>query len=119
MSRGHRGLPSKQFDYGNELHQARYCTYTGELAGSGCPSATGWFARGNMPERCDGVHRGPGINNVEVGATEATEEEGLSEDASDISEDMSESVTYGSYTYRSGSGEGEGSTAPSAAGSPE
>lgn len=72
MSRAHRGLPAKQFTYGNELQQASYCTYSGELAGRGCPRATGWFDKNNMPDTCSGRHTGHGISNVEVGATAAT-----------------------------------------------
>lgn len=71
MSRGHQGLSAKQFTYGSELQQASYCTYSGDLAGRGCPRATGWFAKDNMPETCSGTHSGYGINNVEVGATAA------------------------------------------------
>ncbi len=72
MSRAHRGLPAKQFTYGNELQQASYCTYSGELAGPGCPRSTGWFDKNNMPETCSGRHSGYGISNVEVGATAAS-----------------------------------------------
>lgn len=74
MTRAHRGKASKSFTYGKELVQRAYCTYSGELAGRGCPRAMGWYDRHNLPDRCDGTHSGYGIQNVEVGATSAAAE---------------------------------------------
>lgn len=103
MSRGHSGLPAKQFSYGGELTQASYCAFSGKLAGSGCPTGTGWFDKDNMPERCNGTHTGNGINNVMVGATSETEPESESLTGEDYEgEPAGEEYGEGTSSYSSG-----------------
>ncbi len=46
----------KEFDTPDTLVQKSYCTSTGQLAGSGCSKATGWFDSENLPSYCSGGH---------------------------------------------------------------
>ena len=39
----------KQFTTDSSVTSAVYCTQSGNLAGPGCPTATGWYERSNMP----------------------------------------------------------------------
>ncbi len=100
MSSAHRGLPAKQFEFGDELVQRSYCAFSGKLAGSGCPRATGWYDKDNLPATCDGRHTGYGINNVETGATTTTSEDssesttGVDGSSVSASGNSSESHTY-------------------------
>ena len=42
----------KQFTTDSSVTSAVYCTQSGNLAGPGCPTATGWYERSNMPSEC-------------------------------------------------------------------
>ena len=55
MNRIHKGLEAKQFEvYSPLVTSATYCVNTGKLASAGCgETALGWYAKGNMPGRCD------------------------------------------------------------------
>lgn len=55
MDRVHRGLDTdKEFEYTGNAVQKYYCTSTGRLASSGCPTALGWFTEANIPGYCGG-----------------------------------------------------------------
>ena len=59
MKRIHEGLEYKDFEMSDESVQRSYCTATGRLANSGCPTATGWFRVDALPSVCSG-HRSSG-----------------------------------------------------------
>lgn len=54
MNRIHDGLEYKEFEMSDESVQRSYCTSTGRLANSGCPTAVGWFRVDAMPSVCSG-----------------------------------------------------------------
>lgn len=52
----HEDLPEQEFEkYTDDVVSRAYCTSTGLIAGSGCPStATGWYKKSNIPAVCSG-----------------------------------------------------------------
>ena len=54
MDEVHKGLAVKSFDqFSDKVVQRTYCTRTGLLASSSCPStATGWYKMSNLPATC-------------------------------------------------------------------
>ena len=55
----HEGLESVEFTASDNVVQAQYCTTTGLLASSGCPTATGYYKAGALPEYCSGHYTAP------------------------------------------------------------
>ncbi len=49
-------LEPKNFPFSENVVSRSYCTATGDLAGPGCPTATGYYTQDNMPAQCTGVH---------------------------------------------------------------
>ncbi len=68
MNRVHNGLSKKNFDLDDQIVARSYCTRSGLLAGSGCPKATGYFDKDNLPQTCNGRHSG-GLSGGEAGST--------------------------------------------------
>ena len=61
MNKIHKGLPSKTFEFGDDIVRRSYCTHTGLIAGSKCEStATGWFKKDAIPSTCTNCSAGPG-----------------------------------------------------------
>lgn len=60
MDRVHEGLAAKSFDqFSDKVVQRTYCTQTGLLASSSCPStAVGWYKMSNLPATCAGCSGG-------------------------------------------------------------
>lgn len=60
MDRVHEGLAVKTFDqFSDKVVQRTYCTKTGLLASSSCPStAVGWYKMSNLPAMCAGCKGG-------------------------------------------------------------
>lgn len=60
MDRVHEGLAAKSFDqFSDKVVQRTYCTQTGLLASSSCPStAVGWYKMSNLPATCAGCSTG-------------------------------------------------------------
>lgn len=60
MDRVHEGLAAKSFDqFSDKVVQRTYCTKTGLLASSSCPStAVGWYKMSNLPATCAGCSTG-------------------------------------------------------------
>lgn len=60
MDRVHEGLAVKSFDqFSDKVVQRTYCTRTGLLASSSCPStAVGWYKMSNLPATCAGCSAG-------------------------------------------------------------
>lgn len=56
MDKVHEGLAVKSFDqFSDKVVQRTYCTRTGLLASSSCPStAVGWYKMSNLPAMCAG-----------------------------------------------------------------
>lgn len=52
MNTIHKNLPAKSFEYGDDLVQKYYCTKTGLIASSSCPSAAGWYKADSIPPTC-------------------------------------------------------------------
>ena len=53
MSKIHENLPKKEFKDSEYAQQMKYCTSTGLIATSGCPStAKGWYRADNIPSTC-------------------------------------------------------------------
>jgi penicillin-binding protein 1A len=51
MKRIHENLDDEDFDVPDSVEKVRICTGTGLLAGSGCPTATEYFAKGTAPKK--------------------------------------------------------------------
>lgn len=67
MKRIHTGLEYKEFEMSDESVQRSYCTATGRLANSGCPSSVGWFRVDALPSVCSGHGGGgSGSGNYEI-----------------------------------------------------
>ena len=49
MRAAQRGLEKKEFPVDETVEQIQYCTVTGLLPGSGCPTATGYYKQGEGP----------------------------------------------------------------------
>ena len=64
MNSIHKNLPAKSFEFSDDIVQRSYCTNTGRLANSGCPSATGWYRTDSLPPTC--------VNCVGISAPEET-----------------------------------------------
>ncbi len=58
MTRIHKGLEKKTFEMGDEVVRRSFCTATGLLASSGCPTATGWYKVDHLPNVCSGCSGG-------------------------------------------------------------
>ncbi len=56
MSEAQRGLAYLEFPQSAEVQEMSYCTETGALASSSCPSATGYYTSDNLPEAVCPVH---------------------------------------------------------------
>ena len=64
MSKCHKGLKVKEFTDSSYAEEMYYCTKTGELATSKCPSkAKGWYKQSFMPDTCSS-HSGQAIGSV-------------------------------------------------------
>lgn len=48
----HENLDYKDFPQSETVKSYQYCTVSGNLAGSGCPSASGWFKESDKPTVC-------------------------------------------------------------------
>lgn len=87
MSKIHSGLEAKEFENSSYATERYYCTSSGNLATSSCPSrAIGWYKRSNTPGYCT-QHGGSELGTVdEVNKQEAEAAESQSssspEDAS-------------------------------------
>lgn len=64
MNSIHKNLPAKSFEFGDEIVEKYYCTNTGLLASSACPSAAGWYRTDSLPSTCTscGSYQPP-VNN--------------------------------------------------------
>jgi len=60
MTRIHKGLEYAEFEKPDAAVQRTYCTATGCLAKSGCPTGVGWYDPEKLPSVCNGNHGGGG-----------------------------------------------------------
>ena len=58
MTRIHKGLDRIDFEMTGAAVQRTYCSASGLLARSGCPSGVGWFDPEKLPSVCSGNHGG-------------------------------------------------------------
>ncbi len=66
MSQVHTGLEEKSFQNSSYASCQYYCTSTGQLATSACPSkAVGWYKKGNLPAVCK-THNGKALSPPEA-----------------------------------------------------
>lgn len=78
MSKAHSGLKVKEFSVSEYAVKKYYCTSTGCLATSSCPSkAVGWYKKENLPATCT-THSGsslstPSEDNVPALTTQSTQ----------------------------------------------
>lgn len=71
----HKNLPSKSFEFSDEIVKMSYCTRTGLIASSSCPSAVGWYKTDSIPSTCTSCSGGytPENNNTpETTAAQST-----------------------------------------------
>ena len=54
MDAAHDGLDDLDFPTASGVVARRYCTVSGDIANSGCPSATGYYKSSCIPNRCKG-----------------------------------------------------------------
>ena len=87
----------KQFTTDSSVTSAVYCTQSGNLAGPGCPTATGWYERSNMPSECT-QHQ-----NTNTTSSRSEEEEESSSSNTSSSESSSSSSSSGSSSSSSSS----------------
>lgn len=67
FDRIHKGLDDDiKFPKSGKTVQKKYCTATGNLAGTYCPSSTGWFSLTNLPKTCTHCKSRPSGENSEV-----------------------------------------------------
>ena len=65
MSKIHSGLEAKEFQNSSYATERYYCTKTGNLATSSCPSkAIGWYKKSNTPGYCT-EHGGTALGTVD------------------------------------------------------
>ncbi len=76
MDRVHEGLAEKSFDqFSDKVVQRNYCTRTGLLASSSCPStAVGWYKMSNLPATCAGCSGGTPSEEPTEKPTSSSEE---------------------------------------------
>ncbi len=57
MTRVHKNLEEKDFEYDEEVVEEFYCPYTGYLSGAGCQRVKGYYVPGYVPTaKCNGQH---------------------------------------------------------------
>ncbi len=57
MNKIHTNLPSKDFEFSDDIEAHSYCANSGLLAGSGCPvGGTGWYKSESVPSTCTGCY---------------------------------------------------------------
>ncbi|MBQ8209471.1 MAG: transglycosylase domain-containing protein [Clostridia bacterium] len=74
MNKIHSNLPTKSFEYSDEIVKRSYCTETGHIASAKCAStATGWYKKTNIPSTCTACAKTPEAdpNAVPVDGTTA------------------------------------------------
>ena len=54
----HRNLPAKSFEFSDEIVSKSYCTRTGLIASSSCPSSVGWYKNDSIPSTCTSCSAG-------------------------------------------------------------
>ena len=87
MDKVHSGLSEKEFPYApSGVTDAYYCTATGMIASSGCPSQLGYFRSDNMPGYCQGNHGGGSDSYEDDGETTTSDGGGSSEDTTATTE---------------------------------
>lgn len=92
MSKIHSGLEAKEFENSAYATERYYCTSTGNLATSACPSkAIGWYKKSNTPGYCT-EHGGSALGTVdEVKKEEEKKQQESESSASQSSASSSES----------------------------
>ena len=89
MSRVHSGLEPKQFENSSYATERYYCTSTGDLATSSCPSkAIGWYKKSNTPAACK-THGGKALSTLDE--IRKAEQKAAEEAAKNASSDSSAS----------------------------
>ena len=77
MDAAHDGLDDLDFPTASGVVARRYCTISGDIASSGCPSSTGYYKSSNIPNRCKGCALvnaiGQGLPDVVYRAPSTTE----------------------------------------------
>ncbi len=57
MTKVHKDLEEKDFEYDEEVVEEFYCPYTGYLSGAGCQRVKGYYVPGYVPTaKCNGQH---------------------------------------------------------------
>lgn len=102
MSKIHSGLEAKQFTDSSYATERYYCTKTGNLATSGCPSkALGWYKKSNTPGFCT-EHGGTAlgtaaeVKKAEEEAKKKAEEEAASSSAASSGQSSASSASSAS-----------------------
>ena len=73
MSKIHEGLAPKEFEVSNYAIDRYFCTETGQLATTGCPSKSiGWYKKNYKPSVCS-THEGTALESPEIEAQKAEE----------------------------------------------
>ncbi|MFV0350884.1 MAG: transglycosylase domain-containing protein [Oscillospiraceae bacterium] len=56
MQRAQANLPYREFATDESVVKLKYCTVSGSQAGANCPSATGYYRNGHLPQKTCPVH---------------------------------------------------------------
>lgn len=114
MSKIHSGLEAKQFEDSSYATERYYCTKSGDLATSACPSkAKGWYKQSNTPGYCT-QHSGTALgtaSEVDKQEAEASKEQQSSSSSSSSSASSSSSSSSGSSSSQTSSASSEGTSA--------
>ena len=90
MDKVHSGLDYKEFPTASSgVTEAYYCTNTGLLASTGCPTELGWFRSDNMPSYCYGHAEAKSSEKGEKKSENAGDDTSSTEDSSASSDDSS------------------------------
>lgn len=90
MSKIHSGLEPKEFSDSSYATERYYCTSTGNLATSGCPSrAVGWYKKSNTPAYCT-EHGGTALGTAEEVRNAEAEAQASSEESTASTASQSE-----------------------------
>ena len=97
MSKIHNGLEPKEFEVSSYATERYYCTSTGLLATSACPSKSiGWYKKSNTPGSCT-THAGAALKTpAEI--KKAEEEKKAAESSKAESTSSSSSTSSASST---------------------
>lgn len=117
MTKVHKNLEEKDFEYDEEVVEESYCPYSGLLSGSNCQRVVGYYVPGFVPTgRCDGQHWVK-KHEDEESSSQSSESQSQSSSSSQVSSSSSSgSSSSSSSSSGSSSSSSSSSSSPSSSG---